>query len=157
MPFHVSCSLPVREVRQAPLPLARRVYPKHGHKMDKLGCTQQTDTPETKSFPHQRAGRARLPVTLSISLPYLKKECVSQKGDLVVRIETGKGDLGSVIPWGSEGLDVQWAGRASGLQNRCHHTHQLPQAEVTHFPFSIPEEMKYIDSHPFRSVHLKMN
>lgn len=76
-------------------------------------------------FPTPVAARARLPVTLSISLTYLKKECVSQKGDLVARIETGKG--GSVIPWGPEGkgLDVQWAGTASGLQNRCHHTHQF--------------------------------
>lgn len=60
-----------------------RVDTKHGHIMDELGCIQQA--PRDKMFPTPEAARARLPVTLSISLTYLKKECVSQKGDLVVR------------------------------------------------------------------------
>lgn len=133
-------------------PLTLNVYTKCKHKMDELKCSHQA--PRDKMFPTIVVKSAKSALTLSISLTYLKKECVSQMGDLVLRTK----DFDSVIPVAQKGkaLISLMGKRASGPQNRCH-THQSPQVEVTHFPFSVPTGARYTASHQFRVIHLKMN
>lgn len=78
-PFHVSCSLAVREVRQAPVSLTLRAYPKHGHKMDELGCIQQTL--QRQNVPHTNCRESKTAGNL-IDFINISKEgmCQSERG-----------------------------------------------------------------------------
>lgn len=132
--------------------------------MDEIRHIQKASSRQNASHPRSRECKDSS-VTLSIILAYLKKECVSQKGDLEgtsreeMRLERSPGQhdpcspegpwLASVSSWGAWQTHPWWGARPSGWQSRCQH--MGAESEITmnlwfDFLASFPVQIKYTDT-----------